>query len=151
MTGMSRSKNEQWRLASNADRRHPGRAAESVVYRDTVAYRWAARLWLAAWHHGPRGDVLSMSTWTALEGVTAIGAAALVVATAPAAGAAPWVAAVLAALLVVLVSRWTRARVAVQMPLWAAEGMTTSHHRQPLTGRDEPPQTELGAASGSAQ
>lgn len=104
-----------------------------ILYRDVPRYRLAAWLWQAAWDRSTtRGDISSMSLWSALEAVVALALAVTVLNIAAAGGPSAWAAAALTALLVMLISRWARARVAVQMPQWASEGMYALHRDRSL-------------------
>ena len=132
MPSMSRS-NTPWRLTSARVGPSEGDAV-LTLYRDEARYRVAAWLWQAAWAGRSCGDALVVTTWTAVEVVAAVGLAA-VVGSLAAGGLSAWGAAALTVLLVVLVSRWVRARVAVKMPLWAADGMLTVHRRRASTDR----------------
>lgn len=132
MESMNRN-NMQWRLT--AVRVGPGEDdVVLAVHGRTARYRAAAWLWRAAWDRRPAGNAIGVPTWTVLEAGAAVGMAWLV-ATLSATAASGVLAAALTAALVVVVSRWTRSRVAVMMPLWASAGMTVIRGGRATTDR----------------
>ena len=114
-----------------------GQTDEDVVlalHRATPRYATAAWMWRQAWSRRPISDAFTVTAWSATEAAAAVGVAWLVasLSTSAASGA---LAATLAAALVVGVSRWTRSRVAVMMPLWASAGMTVIRGGRATTDR----------------